>query len=228
MYWKGFLMLNLAILIPCKNEEKTIRQVIRDCQKELPQAEIFVGDNNCTDNTKAVAEDCGVTVIPCPISGKGAALKVMIRKVKADKYLFIDGDGTYSARDGKMLLDKMIHTPHCAMAIGDRRKQYFVENQSLFHALGNRLVPYLVAKKCHARSVDVMSGLRIVTRAFLLKYPIQSDDFTVETELTMNLFCSRQPYVTEDISYHDRQKGSRSKICSIKDGRKIIMWILKH
>lgn len=219
---------SVAILIPCKNEEGSIREVVLDCKRELPHATIVVGDNLCTDKTRAIAERLGVTVIPCPTPGKGNALRTMIESVPAEIYLTIDGDGTYSAWDGKRLVLDLIKHPNAAMAIGDRRRTYFSENKSILHAFGNRLVPWLVKTKNHTKeTVDVMSGLRAVKSSFFTTFPIQSGGFSVETELTTNLLRHHIPYTTREISYRDRTEG-KTKIHVIRDGGKIIAWILRH
>jgi glycosyltransferase involved in cell wall biosynthesis len=223
--------MGVTILIPCKNEELTIRDVILDCEHELPSAKIVVGDNNCTDRTREIAERLGVRVIDCKAPGKGNALKTMLQELLPENdpeecYVWMDGDGTYAAWDAARLVESMGQDD--IMAIGDRRPEYYERHPSLLHAIGNKIVPWLVQKRLSAPSLDVMSGLRVIRGSFFLEYPIQSDGFTVETEVTMNLIRSKKPYLQKEISYKDRPKGSHTKIHSLFDGGKIILWILTH
>lgn len=219
---------NIAILIPCYNEELTVGSVIRDFHAALPEADIYVYDNNSTDNTRAAAEATNIAVVRhAPIQGKGAVVRQMLTEISADYYILVDGDATYDSSGVNNML-WMMREQDLDMIVGDRSKSF--EGEKWTHAFGNRLVDRMIRIKFGNKNVvDTMSGLRIFTRNIAEEFrkDIRHDGFEIETEMT--LWCVTRGYNIGSwiIPYHKRPKGSVSKLNTFKDGWRIIKLILK-
>ncbi|EOS7723850.1 glycosyltransferase [Enterococcus hirae] len=218
----------IAVLIPCYNEEATISTVIADFRRELPEAEIYVYDNNSTDTTYELAVVCGAIVKKEPRQGKGNVIRQMFFDIDADYYLMVDGDDTYPAEAVHGLLDKL-RSGEADMVIGDRLSNgtYFDENKRPFHDFGNNLVKNTITRLYKTKIRDVMTGYRGFNRIFVKSFPIMSSGFQIETELTIHALDKKFKLVELPIDYRDRPEGSESKLNTFSDGFKVIMMIVK-
>ena len=218
----------IAVLIPCYNEEATISTVIADFRRELPEAEIYVYDNNSTDTTYELAVACGAIVKKEPRQGKGNVIRQMFFDFDADYYLMVDGDDTYPAEAVHGLLDKL-RSGEADMVIGDRLSNgtYFDENKRPFHDFGNNLVKNTITRLYKTKIRDVMTGYRGFNRIFVKSFPIMSSGFQIETELTIHALDKKFKLVELPIDYRDRPEGSESKLNTFSDGFKVIMMIVK-
>lgn len=218
----------IAVLIPCYNEEATISTVIADFRRELPEAEIYVYDNNSTDTTYELAVACGAIVKKEPRQGKGNVIRQMFFDIDADYYLMVDGDDTYPAEAVHGLLDKL-RSGEADMVIGDRLSNgtYFDENKRPFHDFGNNLVKNTITRLYKTKIRDVMTGYRGFNRIFVKSFPIMSSGFQIETELTIHALDKKFKLVELPIDYRDRPEGSESKLNTFSDGFKVIMMIVK-
>ena len=218
----------IAVLIPCYNEEATISTVIADFRRELPEAEIYVYDNNSTDTTYELAVACGAIVKKEPRQGKGNVIRQMFFDIDADYYLMVDGDDTYPAEAVHGLLDKL-RSGEADMVIGDRLSNgtYFDENKRPFHDFGNNLVKNTITLLYKTKIRDVMTGYRGFNRIFVKSFPIMSSGFQIETELTIHALDKKFKLVELPIDYRDRPEGSESKLNTFSDGFKVIMMIVK-
>lgn len=218
----------IAVLIPCYNEEATISTVIADFKRELPEADIYVYDNNSTDRTYELAVQGGAIVKKEPRQGKGNVIRQMFFDIDADYYLMVDGDDTYPAEAVHGLLEKL-RSGEADMVIGDRLSNgtYFDENKRPFHDLGNNLVRNTITKMYKTKILDVMTGYRGFNRIFVKSFPIMSSGFQIETELTIHALDKKFKFVEIPIDYRDRPEGSESKLNTFSDGFKVIMMIIK-
>ena len=218
----------IAVLMPCYNEEATISTVIADFRRELPEAEIYVYDNNSTDTTYELAVACGAIVKKEPRQGKGNVIRQMFFDIDADYYLMVDGDDTYPAEAVHGLLDKL-RSGEADMVIGDRLSNgtYFDENKRPFHDFGNNLVKNTITRLYKTKIRDVMTGYRGFNRIFVKSFPIMSSGFQIETELTIHALDKKFKLVELPIDYRDRPEGSESKLNTFSDGFKVIMMIVK-
>ena len=218
----------IAVLIPCYNEEATISTVIAYFRRELPEAEIYVYDNNSTDTTYELAVACGAIVKKEPRQGKGNVIRQMFFDIDADYYLMVDGDDTYPAEAVHGLLDKL-RSGEADMVIGDRLSNgtYFDENKRPFHDFGNNLVKNTITRLYKTKIRDVMTGYRGFNRIFVKSFPIMSSGFQIETELTIHALDKKFKLVELPIDYRDRPEGSESKLNTFSDGFKVIMMIVK-
>ncbi len=218
----------IAVLIACYNEEATISTVIADFRRELPEAEIYVYDNNSTDTTYELAVACGAIVKKEPRQGKGNVIRQMFFDIDADYYLMVDGDDTYPAEAVHGLLDKL-RSGEADMVIGDRLSNgtYFDENKRPFHDFGNNLVKNTITRLYKTKIRDVMTGYRGFNRIFVKSFPIMSSGFQIETELTIHALDKKFKLVELPIDYRDRPEGSESKLNTFSDGFKVIMMIVK-
>lgn len=218
----------IAVLIPCYNEEATISTVIADFRRELPEAEIYVYDNNSTDTTYELAVACSAIVKKEPRQGKGNVIRQMFFDIDADYYLMVDGDDTYPAEAVHGLLDKL-RSGEADMVIGDRLSNgtYFDENKRPFHDFGNNLVKNTITRLYKTKIRDVMTGYRGFNRIFVKSFPIMSSGFQIETELTIHALDKKFKLVELPIDYRDRPEGSESKLNTFSDGFKVIMMIVK-
>ena len=177
---------NIAVLIPCYNEEKTIGKVVKDFKKVLPQATIYVYDNNSTDNSVKIAKKEGAIVRYEIRQGKGNVVRTMFREIEADCYLMVDADDTYSAASAKSMCN-LILKDNYDMVVGDRLSStYFKENKRLFHNFGNKIVRLLINKLFKTNIEDIMSGYRAFSYEFVKSYPVLSKRFEIETEMTIH------------------------------------------
>lgn len=218
-------MKKIAVLIPCYNESKTIEKVVKDFKKELPNADIFVYDNNSSDNTAQIAASAGAIVRHEYMQGKGNVIRRMFREVDADCYLMIDGDDTYPAEHAKEMVS-LILEGKAEMVVGDRLSStYFTENKRLFHNFGNVLVRFLVNKTFKSNVRDIMTGYRAFSKTFVKSFPVISGGFEIETEMTIHALDKRMKLENVLIEYRDRPEGSVSKLNTISDGIKVLKTI---
>jgi glycosyltransferase involved in cell wall biosynthesis len=213
----------IAILIPCYNEEKTIAKVINDFQIELPNATIFVCDNNSTDNTYEIAKENNAIVIKEYNQGKGNAVLNLFSCVKADIYVLVDGDDTYPADRVNTMLD-MLKLYNLDMVIGDRLSNgtYKQQNKRKFHNLGNRLIKNLINSFFKANLNDILSGYRVFSKVFIKNYSTLAEGFELETDLSIFALNYNLNIKEVPINYRDRPEGSFSKLNTFKDGFKVI------
>lgn len=220
-------MSRIAVLIPCFNESKTIAKVITDFRDALPEADIYVYDNNSTDGTDEIAKAEGAIVRYEHRQGKGEVIRTMFREIEADCYLMIDGDDTYPADNAKEMC-RLVLEEKAEMVIGDRLSStYFIENKRPFHNFGNTLVRELINRLFHANVKDIMTGYRAFSRSFVKHFPVLCQGFEIETEMTIHAldknFCLREI----PVQYRDRPEGSSSKLNTYSDGFKVLMTIVR-
>lgn len=211
-----------AVLIPCYNEELTIKKVILDFKKTLPKADIYVYDNNSTDNSYEIAKDTGAIVKREYRQGKGNVVRSMFRDIDADCYILVDGDDTYPAEASKEI-EELILSKKADMVIGDRLSStYFEENKRRFHNSGNKLVRKLINTIFKSDISDIMTGMRGFSYEFVKSFPISSKEFEIETEMT--IFALNHNFLIKElpIEYRDRMDGSESKLNTFSDGYKVI------
>ena len=217
----------IAVLIPCYNESKTIAKVVGDFKKQLPDADIYVYDNNSTDNTANVARQAGAIVRYEHRQGKGNVVRRMLADIEADCYLLVDGDDTYPSDNAKEMCNIVLNE-HYDMVIGDRLSStYFQENKRPFHDYGNRFVRYAINQIFHSDIKDIMTGYRALSRHLVMSVPLLSEGFEIETELTINVLDNQLRIKQIPIEYRDRPIGSTSKLSTFKDGIKIIGTIFR-
>ena len=211
-------MSKIAIIIPCFNEELTIANVISDCRKCLPQADIYVCDNNSKDDTAKIAKESGAIVMYETRQGKGNVIRKMFREVEADCYVVIDGDGTYSLKYAKQMCDMVIEN-NVDMVVGDRLSTtYFKINKRPFHNFGNKLVRFIINKIFRSNVKDIMSGYRVMSRFFVKSFPCLSEGFEIETEMTIHALDRKFTIKEIPIDYNERPQGSFSKLNTFPDG----------
>lgn len=217
----------IAVLIPCYNESKTIAKVVGDFKKQLPEANIYVYDNNSTDNTADIARQAGAIVRYEQRQGKGNVVRRMLTDIEADCYLLVDGDDTYPSDNAKEMCDIVLNE-HYDMVIGDRLSStYFQENKRPFHDYGNRFVRYAINQIFHSDIKDIMTGYRALSRHLVMSVPLLSEGFEIETELTINVLDNQLRIKQIPVEYRDRPIGSTSKLSTFKDGIKIIATIFR-
>lgn len=215
----------IAILIPCFNEEKSIKKVVEDFKKELPEALVYVYDNNSTDKTKIIAESSGAITYSETRQGKGNVVRTMLRNINADCYLLVDGDNTYSAKDARKLC-KPILDEEADMVIGDRlSSSYYTENKRLFHNTGNKAVSFLINKIFKSNVKDIMSGYRAMNYGFAKSLPILSKGFEIETEIAIFAIEKNFRILEIPIAYKDRTSDNPSKLNTYTDGIRVIKTI---
>ena len=221
----------IAVLIPCYNEELTIESVIADFKKEIPDAAIYVYDNNSTDRTNEIARACGAVVRKETRQGKGNVVRSMFRDIDADVYIMVDGDNTYPASFVHKLIQP-ICDDEADMVVGDRHSSgdYSHENKRPLHNFGNHLVKNLINMLFYSGLKDIMSGYRAFNKKFVKNMPVNSGGFEIETEMTLHGLDKGFRIVEMPISYQDRPEGSFSKLNTFSDGIKVlksILWIFK-
>ncbi len=210
-----------AVLIPCYNEAMTIEKVVDDFRRELPDATIYVYDNNSTDSTAEIARRAGAIVKREYRQGKGNVVRSMLRDIDADCYLMVDGDDTYPAESAREMC--RLVEDGADMVIGDRLSStYFTENKRPFHNEGNRLVRFLINRIFHSDIHDIMTGYRALSRTFAKNFPIISRNFEIETEMTIHALDKNFLIRELKIDYRDRQEGSHSKLNTYLDGMKVV------
>ncbi len=217
----------IAVLIPCYNEALTIQKVISDYKRVLPEADIYVYDNNSTDGTDKLAIDAGATLRYEYRQGKGNVIRTMFKEIDADCYLMIDGDDTYPAENAREMCDYVLNQ-NVDMVIGDRLSStYFTENKRPFHNFGNVLVRGLINFLFKSNVRDIMTGYRAFSYEFVKTFPILSKGFEIETEMTIHAL-DKNFYLKEiPVQYRDRPKGSESKLNTVSDGVKVIKTIMR-
>ncbi|MCL6636865.1 MAG: glycosyltransferase family 2 protein [Alicyclobacillus sp.] len=223
--------MKIAVLIPCYNEELTIAKVVQDFRRELPEAEIYVYDNNSSDRTAEQAARAGAVVRREPRQGKGNVVRSMFRDVQADIYVMVDGDDTYPAEFVHELL-RPIQEGWADMVLGDRLSNgsYEQENKRPFHNFGNNLVRALINRLFHARLHDIMTGYRAFNRRFVKHLAVASEGFEIETEMTLHALDKKFNLAEVPIDYRDRPPGSVSKLNTVSDGVRVlrtVFWIFK-
>ena len=218
-------MSKIAVLIPCYNEAQTIAKVVKDFKKELPDADIYVYDNNSSDDTAKIAQENGAIVKHEYMQGKGNVIRRMFREIDADCYLMTDGDDTYPAKQAKEMCD-LILNGKAEMVVGDRLSStYFTENKRKFHNFGNVLVRFLVNKIFKSNVRDIMTGYRAFSKTFVKSFPVISSGFEIETEMTIHALDKRMKLENVLIEYRDRPEGSVSKLNTVSDGIKVLKTI---
>lgn len=214
-----------AILVPCYNESATIEKVVLDFKKIMPNADIYVYDNNSTDNSDNIARNAGAIVRYEYKQGKGNVVRSMFRDINADCYIIVDGDDTYPAEIA-LEFEKLILEGKADMVIGDRLSStYFEENNRLFHNTGNRLVRRFINLFFKSDLKDIMTGMRGFSYNFVKSFPISSKEFEIETEMSVFALMHNFKIIEIPIEYRDRIEGSESKLNTYKDGYKVIMMI---
>ncbi len=218
------IMKQTAVLIPCYNEELTVEKTVRDFRAVLPDAKIYVYDNNSTDKTAELAEKAGAIVRKENHQGKGNVVRTMFREIEADAYVLVDGDDTYPAEEVHSLLDPVLYA-NTDMAIGDRLSNgtYFSENKRSFHDFGNTLVRKLINSLFHGNIRDIMTGYRVFSRRFVKCMPVMSQGFQIETEMTVYSLIMRMNVTEVPITYRDRPEGSFSKLNTFRDGFRVLV-----
>ena len=211
-------MSKIAIIIPCFDEGLTIANVISDCKKFLPEAEIYVCDNNSTDNTAKIAEESGAIIKYEKRQGKGNVIRKMFREIDADCYVMVDGDLTYPMNCVQHMCN-LVLKDNIDIVIGDRLSTtYFNKNKRPFHNLGNRLVRFIINKIFRSNIKDVMSGYRVMNRFFVKSFPALSEGFEIETEMTIHALDRKFTIMEIPIDYNERPEGSFSKLNTFSDG----------
>ena len=216
----------IAVLIPCYNESKTIEKVVKDYKKALPEADIYVYDNNSKDHTDEIARKAGAIVRYEYKQGKGNVIRTMFREIEADCYLMIDGDDTYPAENAREMCD-LVLAGKADMVIGDRLSStYFTENKRPFHNFGNKIVRWLINKLFKNNVKDIMTGYRAFSNQFVKGFPVLSKGFEIETEMTIHAVDKNFKLVEIPVTYRDRPQGSVSKLNTYSDGIKVLKTIM--
>lgn len=216
----------IAVLIPCYNEAKTVEKVIKDFKKALPEATIYVYDNNSNDGTDEIARKAGAVVRYERKQGKGNVIRTMFREIDAECYIMTDGDDTYPAEDARKMCDLVLNK-NVDMVIGDRLSStYFEENKRPFHNIGNVVVRGLINLIYKSKIRDVMTGYRAFSYRFVKTFPVLSKGFEIETEMTIHTLDKNLNWENVIIEYRDRPKGSFSKLNTYADGARVIKTII--
>lgn len=215
--------MDIAILIPCYNEELTIAKVIRDFKAQLPLAKIYVYDNNSSDQTASIAKSEGAIVRKESRQGKGNVVRSMFRDIQADVYILVDGDDTYPAEEVQPMINMIVEQGY-DMVVGDRLSngRYSSENKRGFHNFGNKLILNLVNQIFNSKLHDIMSGYRVYNKFFVKNYPVLSQGFQIETEMTIFALTHKFKVGEVEITYRDRPEGSFSKLNTFKDGYRVL------
>ena len=217
----------IAVLIPCYNEEKTIGKVVRDVKEALPEATVYVYDNNSVDKTVELALEAGAIVRHEDKQGKGNVIRRMFREINAQCYLMIDGDDTYPLDCAAQMVDRVL-TYHADMVVGDRLSStYFTENKRPFHNFGNSLMRIGINGLFRADIKDIMTGYRAFSYEFVKTFPVFSKGFEIETEMTIHAVNYGLQVDNVVVEYRDRPEGSESKLNTYRDGMKVIFKMLQ-
>ena len=220
-------MSRIAVLIPCYNESLTIEKVVKDYQQALSDADIYVYDNNSTDNTDVIARKAGAIIRYEYRQGKGNVIRSMFRDIEADCYLIIDGDDTYPAENARDMCD-MVLSGKADMVIGDRLSStYFEENKRPFHNLGNSLVRGSINRLFKTNIRDIMTGYRAFSFLFVKSFPVLSKGFEIETEMSIHAVDKNMRIENVIIEYRDRPEGSESKLNTYSDGMRVLSTIFR-
>ena len=218
---------HIAVLIPCYNESKTVEKVVTDFRRVLPDATIYVYDNNSTDGTGEIAAKAGAVVRRERMQGKGNVIRRMFREIDADCYIMVDGDDTYPAENAPELA-RLVLEEQADMVVGDRLSStYFTENKRPFHNMGNGLVRASINHLFASDIKDIMTGYRAFGYAFVKTYPVLSKGFEIETDMTIHAINRNMRVANVVIDYRDRPDGSVSKLNTYSDGAKVLLTIAK-
>ena len=221
------IMDKIAVLIPCYNEEKTIAKVVRDAKQALPEAVVYVYDNNSTDRTVALAKEAGAVVRYEHMQGKGNVIRRMFREIEAECYIMVDGDDTYPMEYAAEMADKVLSN-HADMVVGDRLSStYFTENKRPFHNFGNTIVRNSINRLFHCEIKDIMTGYRAFSYGFVKTFPVLSTGFEIETEMTIHAVYNNMQIENVIVDYRDRPEGSESKLNTFSDGFRVLHTIMK-
>lgn len=228
MFWKGYCEMDkIAVLIPCYNEEQTIAKVVRDVKNALPEAVIYVYDNNSTDCTVELAKAAGAEIRYEYKQGKGNVIRRMFREIDAECYLMIDGDDTYPLDCAQQLVDKVLKR-NADMVVGDRLSStYFTENKRPFHNFGNSLMRTGINHLFRSDIKDIMTGYRAFSYEFVKTFPVFSKGFEIETEMTIHAVNYGMQVENVVVEYRDRPEGSVSKLNTYSDGMRVIRKMLQ-
>ncbi|MBR4200380.1 MAG: glycosyltransferase [Oscillospiraceae bacterium] len=217
----------IAVLIPCFNEAKTIGKVVRDFRAALPEAVVYVYDNNSTDGTAELAVEAGAVVRHEYQQGKGNVIRRMFREIDAECYLMVDGDDTYPAEYARQMAEPVL-TKKIDMVVGDRLSStYFTENKRPFHNFGNSLVRFCINRFFHSDIKDIMTGYRAFSFHFVKTFPVLSKGFEIETEMSIHAIDKNMSTENVVIGYRDRTEGSESKLNTYSDGIKVLGTIVR-
>ena len=217
----------IAVLIPCYNESKTIDKVVRDFKKALPEATIYVYDNNSKDGTDKIAKNAGAIVRYEHQQGKGNVIRRMFSEIDAECYLMVDGDDTYPAEAASQMVDKILNDK-ADMIVGDRLSStYFKENKRPFHNFGNSIVRWSINTLFKNDIKDIMTGYRAFSYRFVKTFPVLSKGFEIETEMSIHAVDKNMFVENVIIDYRDRPEGSESKLNTYSDGIKVLMTIMR-
>ena len=215
----------IAILIPCYNESLTIKKVIEDWKSALPEAKIYVYDNNSTDNTAEIAMNAGATVKYEYQQGKGNVIRRMFREIDAESYIMIDGDDTYPAEHGREMVELVLNK-NVDMVVGDRLSStYFEENKRPFHNFGNEIVRKSINRMFKSDIKDIMTGFRAFSYNFVKTFPVLSKGFEIETAMSIHAVDKNMYVENVIVDYRDRPNGSESKLNTFSDGIKVLKTI---
>ena len=217
----------IAVLVPCFNEQKTINDVVSSFKTALPNAAVYVYDNNSTDSTAQIAQKAGAVVCHEYRQGKGNVVRSMFRDIEADCYLIVDGDNTYPA-DAAAEMIRLVLEGQADMVVGDRLSStYFMENKRAFHNFGNDLVRKAInfLWKPKEPILDVMTGMRAFSPLFVKSFPVLSKGFEIETEMTIHALDHNFLIRSIPVQYKDRPHGSHSKLNTYSDGAKVLLTI---
>lgn len=215
----------IAVLIPCYNESLTIKKVIEDWKSALPEAKIYVYDNNSTDNAAEIAMNAGATVKYEYQQGKGNVIRRMFREIDAESYIMIDGDDTYPAEHGREMVELVLNK-NVDMVVGDRLSStYFEENKRPFHNFGNEIVRKSINRMFKSDIKDIMTGFRAFSYNFVKTFPVLSKGFEIETEMSIHAVDKNMYVENVIVDYRDRPNGSESKLNTFSDGIKVLKTI---
>lgn len=216
----------VAVLIPCYNEEKTIAKVVADAKAALPEATVYVYDNNSQDRTAELAQAAGAVVRREYMQGKGNVIRRMFREVEAHCYVMADGDDTYPMEYAAQMVE-LVREHNADMVIGDRLSStYFTENKRPFHNMGNSLVRGTINRLFRCKIKDIMTGFRAFSYGFVKTFPVLSKGFEIETEMTIHAVYNNMMMENVVVDYRDRPAGSESKLNTYMDGIKVLKTIV--
>jgi len=219
--------IDITLVIPCYNEAKSIARVVADYRAALPEADVYVYDNNSTDGTGDIAREAGAIVRTERRQGKGNVIRTMFREIDANAYLMIDGDDTYPAEHARDMVN-LVLTQNADMVVGDRLSStYFTENKRPFHNTGNRLVRGLVNRIFGGKITDLMTGYRAFSYQFVKSFPVLSQGFEIETEMSIHALDKNLAVACMPVGYRDRPEDSPSKLNTFGDGYKVLKTIAR-
>lgn len=217
----------IAVLIPCYNEEKTIEKVVKDAKAALPEAVVYVYDNNSKDRTVEVAKAAGAVIRHEYMQGKGNVIRRMFREIDAQCYIMVDGDDTYPMEYAAEMVDKVLNK-NADMVVGDRLSTtYFTENKRPFHNFGNSIVRGSINALFKSEIKDIMTGYRAFSYQFVKTFPVMSKGFEIETEMTIHAVNNNMQVENVLVDYRDRPEGSESKLNTYSDGIKVLLTIVR-